>query len=235
MPRIVHTTRGDLPVPKRGRARSVERKRPSLVTVRHGRNRGLQQAVASLYNEGVALPPDARPFCGIPATFGSTAFVRSSRRPSCWRSSRSRRSPRRSWPAPAPAHRRGGAVLHPRSQGRPRVRPQAEDPGPRGGRRGLRRHARLLREAAHHRRVEGPDQRSRPGRELPDQQGSAHRAAAPQRAERAGHALWLRVPRPHLAPVRRRPGDVGGDRRAHHRWLRACRCRWASRTAPAAA
>ena len=47
----------------------------------------------------------------------------------------------------------------------------------------LRRHARdrdarLLREAAHHGRLEGPDQRPLPRRELPHRRGPAHRAAS---------------------------------------------------------
>ena len=41
---------------------------------------------------------------------------------------------------------------------------------------GLDRDAGLFREAAHHRRLEGPDQRSAPGRQLRHQRGPAHGA-----------------------------------------------------------
>ena len=86
----------------------------------------------------------------------------------------------------------------------------------------LRRHAgdrdaRLLREAAHHGRLEGPDQRPLPRRQLPHRRGPAHRAPAADRHQPAGHAGGQRVPRRDLAAVHRRPDLLGRDRRAHHR------------------
>ena len=123
-----------------------------------------------------------------------------------------------------------------------RLRPAAAHAGRRAGRRSAHRHARLLREAAHHRGLEGPHQRSEPRRLVRDQRGAAAGpppAAGPRRAGAAGR---LRVPRSDHAAVHLRPGDVGRDRRAHDRepgapraGLRRARCRSASRTAPTAA
>ena len=103
------------------------------------------------------------------------------------------------------------------------------------------RHARLLRKAAHDRRLEGPHQRSVSRRELPHRRGPAHRPPAPARDQQARHAGRQRVPRRDLAAVPRRPDRLGRDRRAHDREpgaprarLRACRRRSASRTAPTA-
>ena len=81
----------------------------------------------------------------------------------------------------------------------------------------LHRHARLLREAAHHRRLEGAHQRSAPRRHLRHQRGAAAGAPPAARSRRAGAAGRLRVPRPDLAAVHRRPRVVGRDRRAHDR------------------
>ena len=58
-------------------------------------------------------------------------------------------------------------------------------PRRRGGPRG--RDARLLREAAHHGRLEGPHQRPAPRRQLPHQRGPAHRAR-PAGADQPGRA-----------------------------------------------
>ncbi len=79
------------------------------------------------------------------------------------------------------------------------------------------RDARLFREAAHDGRLEGTDQRSRPRRQLQHQHGPASR---PQRAvggEQSRPAGRRRIPRHDDAAIHRRPGGVGGDRRAHHR------------------
>ncbi len=79
------------------------------------------------------------------------------------------------------------------------------------------RDARVLREAAHHGRLEGPDQRPLPRRELPHRRGPAHRAPAADRHQPPGPAGGQRVPRRDLAAVHRRPDRLGRDRRAHHR------------------
>ena len=104
-----------------------------------------------------------------------------------------------------------------------------------------RRDARLLREAAHDRRLEGPHQRPAPRRQLPHQRGPAARAPHPARDQRARAARRHRVPRHDHAAVHRRPHRLGRDRRAHDREpgaprssRRACRARSASRTAPTA-
>ena len=105
----------------------------------------------------------------------------------------------------------------------------------------VHRDARLLREAAHHRRLEGAHQRPRPRRQLRHQPRPAPGARAAARRGRAGAAGRVRVPRHDHAPVHRRPGGLGRHRRAHHRepgapraGLAASPCRWASRTAPTA-
>ena len=112
--------------------------------------------------------------------------------------------------------------------------------------RAVRRHAgdrdaRVLREAAHHGRLEGPDQRPLPGRELPHRRGPAHRAPAAGRDQPPGRAGGQRVPRRDQPAVHRRPDQLGRDRRAHHRKPGAPRAglgpvarRSASRTAPTA-
>ena len=84
-------------------------------------------------------------------------------------------------------------------------------------RRALRGDAGLLREAAHDRRLEGADQRPAPRRHVRDQRGAAHRARPAAGPGRAGPARRLRVPRHDHAAVHRRPGELGRDRRAHHR------------------
>ena len=87
------------------------------------------------------------------------------------------------------------------------------------------RDARVLREAAHHGRLEGPDQRSVSRRELSHRRGPAHRAPAAARDQPARHAGRQRVPRRDLAAVHRRPDRLGRDRRAHHRKPGASRAR----------
>ena len=79
------------------------------------------------------------------------------------------------------------------------------------------RDAGLFREAAHHGRLEGPDQRSRSRRQLRHQQGPA---AGPQRAlgrQQSRPARRRRIPRHDDAAIHRRPRVLGRDRRAHDR------------------
>ena len=103
------------------------------------------------------------------------------------------------------------------------------------------RDARVLREAAHDGRLEGPHQRPAPGRQLPHQRGPAARAPHPARDQRARPARRHRVSRHDHAAVHRGPHRLGCDRRAHDgkpgppaARRRACRARSASRTAPTA-
>ena len=106
----------------------------------------------------------------------------------------------------------------------------------------LHRDARVLREAAHDGRLEGPDQRSAPRRQLRDQRGPARsRARFLLDVIELGLPAGTRVARSDHAAVHGGPGRVGRDRRAHDRepgapraGVRACRCRSASRTAPTA-
>ena len=103
------------------------------------------------------------------------------------------------------------------------------------------RDARLLREAAHHGRLEGADQRSRPRRQLPHQRGPAHRARAAARHQPTRPAGRLRVPR-HRSRRSTSPTWSPGARSARApprarctaSWPRACPARSASRTAPTA-
>ena len=109
-----------------------------------------------------------------------------------------------------------GPVLHPRPRGRPGVRPPAGRRWP-AARDLLRRHARVLREAAHHGGLEGPDQRPAPGRQLRRPPGPADwPGSCCSTSARAGRAGRLRVPRPDHPAVHRGPGDLGRDRCAHH-------------------
>ena len=72
------------------------------------------------------------------------------------------------------------------------------------------RDARLLREAAHHGRLEGADQRSRPRRQLPHQRGPARsRANCCSTSTSSGVPAGTRVPRHDHAAVHRRPGRAG--------------------------
>ena len=123
---------------------------------------------------------------------------------------------------PARDHR---AVLDPRPGGRGRLRDAARA-GARAARRRPRdRDAGLLREAAHHRRLEGADQRPLPERQLPHQRGPARRARPPRAHQPGRRPGGLRVPRRDLAAVHRRPDQLGRDRRAHHREPGAPRAR----------
>ena len=106
---------------------------------------------------------------------------------------------------------------------------------PRGG------DARLLREAAHHRRLEGAHQRPGARRQLPDQPGAPPRARAAPRRRGAGAARRLRVPRHDHAAVRggpRRPGAPSARAPPRARCTASSRAaspaRSASRTAPTA-
>ena len=103
------------------------------------------------------------------------------------------------------------------------------------------RDARVLREAAHHDRLEGPDQRPPPGR----LRRRGHRAAPGPRAAAGGAVARLAVGCEFLDPitpaVHLRHRGVGSDRRPHHRepdpppaGLRAVDAGRASRTAPTA-
>ena len=83
--------------------------------------------------------------------------------------------------------------------------------------RSAHRHAHLLREAAHHRRVEGPDQRSQPRRKLRHQPRAARVARLAERPGGDGAADRDGVPRPDFAAVRRGPGVLGSDWRANDR------------------
>ena len=131
----------------------------------------------------------------------------------------------------------GGAQRHPRHPERDR-RPPAGRRRPLLGarsrrRRGVRRaprrlartagrpprdrDARLFREAAHHGRMEGADQRSRPRRQLRHQQGPAAGAQRAVGGEQSRPAGRDRIPRHDDAAIHRRPDGMGGDRRAHDR------------------
>ena len=77
-----------------------------------------------------------------------------------------------------------------------------------------RRHAQLLREAAHVGRLEGTDQRSRSRRELSHQQGTAAGPAAPARRQRHGPAHRVGVSRHADSAAHRGPDVVGRHRRA---------------------
>src|SRR5712692_7045475 len=114
-----------------------------------------------------------------------------------------------------PAPRRGRPLLDSRPRGGTRVRPAPRGAGRRAGGGPPHRHARLLREAADHRRVEGAHQRPAPRRLLRDQRGAPAGATAAARPGRAGPPVGLRVPRPDHAAVHLGPRRVGRDRRAH--------------------
>ena len=96
------------------------------------------------------------------------------------------------------------------------------------------RHARLLRKAAHHRRLEGPHQRSASRRVLQDQRRPAPRAASSARSRRDGRSRRHRIPRHDHAAVHRRPGQLGSHRRAHHRKPGPSPARLAASPAPSA-
>ena len=94
---------------------------------------------------------------------------------------------------------------------------QAEAAGRRTRARPHHRDAGVFREAAHHRGLEGADQRPASGRELRHQRRPAAGAQAAAGNQRNRPAVRDRIPRPDLAAVHRRPGELGRDRRAHHR------------------
>ena len=112
----------------------------------------------------------------------------------------------------------------------------------RGAERGpLRRDARLLREAAHDDRLEGPDQRPAPGRQRRRQLGPAH--GAPAAAARCSTSACRSAASSSTRSRRSTsPTSSPGERSARARPRarstasspRACRCRSASRTAPTA-
>ncbi len=79
------------------------------------------------------------------------------------------------------------------------------------------RDARLLREAAHRDRLEGPDQRPGHGRRPRRAPRPAHRPAAAPRHRRPGPAGGLRVAGPDHPAVHRGHRDLGRDRRPDHR------------------
>ena len=116
-----------------------------------------------------------------------------------------------------PAAGGGRAVQRARLQGRRRVRPAAGREGGGARRRPARGHARVLREAAHHHRLEGHDQRPAPGR-LGRRE---HRPAAGAQAAAGGPgprpAGRLRVPGPDHAAVHLGHRGLGRDRRPYRR------------------
>ena len=108
-------------------------------------------------------------------------------------------------------------------------------------RRPVHRHARVLREAAHHHRLEGHDQRPPPRRLRGREHRPAHGPRAAARGARAWACRWAassstRSPR-STSPT---PWPGGRSARAPPRArstassARDCRCPWASRTAPTA-
>ena len=116
-----------------------------------------------------------------------------------------------------PAAGGGRPLLGPRPPGRAGIC-RASQAGARGAERApADGDARLFRETAHHGRLEGADQRPEPGRQLRDQQGAGPRPQAAAGSQRDGHPGGHRIPRSHQPPVHRRPGELGGDRRPHHR------------------
>ena len=144
-------------------------------------------------------------------------------------------------PRGRPPARGRRAVQRPRRRRRARVRPAPERSGRRPERRPLHRDARLLREAAHDDRLEGPDQRPAPGRQRRRQHAGctwpagccsrcstwACRSAASSstRSRRSTSPTWS--PGARSAPARPRARSTASS-------PRACRCRSASRTAPTA-
>ena len=101
--------------------------------------------------------------------------------------------------------------------------------------------ARLLREAAHHGGLEGPDQRPRSRRLVPHREGHSHRAAAAARSggARAAGARPRRSTRScrSTSPSSwrgRRSARAPPNRRRTARWRAGSRRRSASRTAPTA-
>ena len=84
-------------------------------------------------------------------------------------------------------------------------------------RRPLHRDARLLREAAHDDRLEGPDQRPAPGRQRGRQPRASHGARPAARGARPGAPDRLRVPGSDHPAVHLRPRRLGRDRRPHDR------------------
>ena len=144
-------------------------------------------------------------------------------------------------PAGRPAGRGGRPVLDPRRGRRPRVRARAAGARGRAAGRAGGRDARLLREAAHDRGLEGADQRSPAGRDVPGQRGAEPGAQPAARPGGDGRARRLRVPGHDHAAVHRGRRQLGRDRRADDRepgapraGVRACRSRSGSRTAPTA-
>ncbi|CPO85780.1 phospho-2-dehydro-3-deoxyheptonate aldolase [Bordetella pertussis] len=116
-----------------------------------------------------------------------------------------------------PAGGGGRPLLHPRPRTGHGVRAPAQGGGRHAGRRPAHRHARVLREAAHHRGLEGLHQRSAPGRQFPHQRRPAPRAPPAAGNRRPGTAHRHRIPGPAQPAIHRRPDRLGRDRRAHHR------------------
>ena len=85
--------------------------------------------------------------------------------------------------------------------------------------------ARLFREAAHHRRLEGTDQRPASGRQLRDQRRPEARATAAARLDELGCRREPSSWTPIAPQFHRRPRVVGRDRRAHVREPGAPRAR----------
>ena len=170
---------------------------------------------------------------------GEAAARRSGRRP------RWPRAGRRSRACCAAGRPAGGGrrpVLDPRPRRGPRVRRAAcrRCAAELRGRAGDR-DARLLREAAHHGRLEGPDQRPAPRRQLRDQRGPAPRA----RACCSTSPSWACRPAASSSTRSRRStsrdlvawGAIGArttESQVHRELASGLSCRSASRTAPTA-
>ena len=108
----------------------------------------------------------------------------------------------RAWP-PRQARGRRRSVLDPRPRRGDRLRRAPEGGGRRASWGSLHRHARLFREAAHDRRLEGLHQRPSSRRHVRHQRRPRAGALAAARADDAGHADGHRVPRPAEPAVHR--------------------------------
>ncbi len=135
----------------------------------------------------------------------------------CDRDGRAQRPARhRAWPG-RPARGRDRPVLDPRSGRCDGLRAPPQPRARRASGRSGDRHARLLLKAAHHRRLEGVDQRSRSRRLVPHRRRPEARAQTAARHQQSRAAGRLRIPRYRRAAIRLRSRRMGRDRRANHR------------------
>ena len=152
-----------------------------------------------------------------------------------------RRGPARDFTDPersrrsAAGHRR--SLLDPRPGSGARVRRTLARARTAARRRPVRRDARLFREAAHDRRLEGPHQRPVPRRHVPDQRGPARRATAARRAHGAGSPCGTEFLDP-ITPqfiadlvAGARSARAPSRARCIASWRPVCRCPSVSRTA----